>query len=146
MSEIKQLDWCNVDFEHNIIDVDESIAKMRQQRNVDINDSLIEWLRPHAKTKGPIIPEGFRRKMEKLRKLAGITKWPDNGLRHSFGSYHVAHFQNPNMTALQMGHSTTDMLFKHYRNYRIRKKDAETYWKLAPACVDEKIVSFVNAS
>jgi integrase len=146
MSEIKQLDWRNVDFEHRIIDVDESIAKMRQQRNVDINDSLAAWLTPHAKPKGPVIPKGFRRKMEKLRKLAEITKWPDNGLRHSFGSYHVACFQNPNLTALQMGHNTTDMLFKHYRNYRIRKKDAERYWKLAPAPMDEKVVPFAPAT
>jgi integrase len=144
MSEIKQLDWRNVDFEHRVIDVDESIAKMRQQRNVDVNDSLIAWLTPYAKPNGAIIPKGFRRKMEQVRKLAGITKWPDNGLRHSFGSYHVAHFQNPNMTALQMGHNTTDMLFKHYRNYRIRKRDAERYWKLAPAPADEKVVPFVT--
>ena len=132
MSEIKQLDWRNIDFEHRVIDVDESIAKMRQQRNVDMSDSLTAWLKPHAQATGQVIPAGFRNKMEQLRDLAGITKWPDNGLRHSFGSYHVAYFQNPNMTALQMGHATTDMLFRHYRNYRIRKKDAETYWKLIP--------------
>ena len=142
MSEIKQLDWRNVDFEHKIIDVDESIAKTRQQRNVDMPDSLVAWLMPHAQTKGGIIPMGFRKKMERLRALAGITKWPDNGLRHSFGSYHVAYFQNPNMTALQMGHATTDMLFKHYRNYRIRKKDAEQYWKIAPAPAGRKLVAF----
>jgi hypothetical protein len=29
------------------------------------------------------------------------------------------------MTALQMGHATTDTLFKHYRNYWVRKKDGE---------------------
>ena len=71
-----------------------------------------------------------------------ITKWPNNGLRHSFGSYHVAHFQNLNMTALQMGHTTTDTLFKHYRNYRIRKKDADAYWELAPAPADKRVVAF----
>jgi hypothetical protein len=71
--------------------------------------------------------------MVRLRELAGITKWPDNGLLHSFGSCHVAHFQNPNMTALQMGHATTDMLFRHYRNYRIGKKDAERFWNIRPA-------------
>jgi integrase len=146
MSEIKQLDWRNVDFEHRVIDVDESIAKMRQQRNVDMSDSLIAWLTPHARAEGPIIPLGFRNKMQQLRNLAGITKWPDNGLRHSFGSYHVAYFQNPNMTALQMGHVTTDMLFRHYRNYRIRRKDAETYWKLAPASVDEKVIAFSDST
>jgi integrase len=142
MSEIKQLDWHNVDFEHEVIDVDESIAKTRQQRNVDMSDSLMAWLMPHAQTEGLLIPAGFRKKMEQLRKLAGITKWPNNGLRHSFGSYHVAYFQNPNMTALQMGHATTDTLFKHYRNYRIRKKDAEAYWKLAPAVSGKNVVAF----
>jgi len=145
MSEIKQLDWRNVDFEHRIIDVDERIAKMRQQRNVEMSDSLVAWLMPHAQTKGPIIPQGFRTKMEQLRKRAGITKWPDNGLRHSFGSYHVAWLQNPNLTALQMGHSTTDMLFKHYRNYRIRKPDGEAYWKLSPTASNGKVVAFSAA-
>lgn len=146
MSEIKQLDWSNVDFEHRVIDVDESIAKTRQQRNVDMSDSLVAWLTPHARMGGHVIPAGFRKKMEQLRELAGITKWPNNGLRHSFGSYHVAHFQNPNLTALQMGHATTDTLFKHYRNYRIRKKDAEAYWKLAPAFTDKKVVPFAAST
>ena len=145
MSEIKQLDWRNVDFEHKVIDVDESIAKTRQQRNVDMSDSLVAWLTLCAREEGGIVPAGFRTKMEKLRKVAGITKWPENGLRHSFGSYHVACFQNPNMTALQMGHATTDMLFKHYRNYRVRKKDAEKYWEITPASAGKKIVRFPSA-
>jgi integrase len=141
--EIKKLDWRNIDFEHRIIDVDERIAKRRQQRNVDMCDGLIAWLTPHAKARGPVYPvEAARRKMIQLRELARIAKWPTNGLRHSYGSYHVAHFQNPNLTAVQMGHATTDMLFNHYRNYRIRRNDAETYWKLAPAAAGKKVVAF----
>jgi hypothetical protein len=46
------------------------------------------------------------------------------------------------MTALQMGHATTDTLFKHYRNYRIRKTDADAYWKLAPAVTSKNVVAF----
>ena len=146
MSEIKQLDWRNVDFEHRVIDVDETIAKTRQQRNVDMCDSLVAWLTPYAKLKGRIFPAGFRKKMKQLRESSKITKWPDNGLRHSFGSYHVAYFQNPNMTALQMGHSTTDTLFNYYRNYRIKKRDAEAYWKLRPASARDKVVAFSAAN
>jgi integrase len=146
MSEIKQLDWRNVDFEHRVIDVDETIAKTRQQRNVDMCDSLVAWLTPYAKPKGRILPAGFRKKMKQLRERSKITKWPDNGLRHSFGSYHVAYFQNPNMTALQMGHSTTDTLFNYYRNYRIKKRDADAYWKLRPASADEKVIAFSDST
>src|SRR5260370_5949238 len=140
--EIKKLDWSNIDFEHREIDVDARIAKRRQQRNVEICDCLIAWLTPYAKAKGPVYPvKAARRKMKQLRELARIAKWPDNGLRHSYGSYHIAHFQNPNLTALQMGHATTDTLFNHYRNYRIRKKDAEMYWKLLPASGDKKLIA-----
>jgi hypothetical protein len=72
--------------------------------------------------------------MKQLRELTGIAKCPDNGLRHLCGSDHCAFFQYPNRTALQMGHATTSVLFKHCRNYQIRKKHAEaSYWKLAPA-------------
>jgi len=145
--EIKKLDWRNIDFEHRIIDVDERIAKRRQQRNVEMCDGLIAWLTPYAKPKGPVYPvEAARRKMKQLRVLAQIAKWPDNGLRHSYGSYHVAHFQNPNLTAVQMGHATTDMLFNHYRNYRIRKNDAETYWKLVPHSADRNLIAFAPAT
>jgi len=34
------------------------------------------------------------------------------------------------------------MLFKHYRNYRIPKKDADRYWKIAPAATSKKVVAF----
>jgi integrase len=142
MSEIKQLDWSKIDFEHRVIDVDASIAKTRQQRNVDMCDALVAWLLPYARAEGPIFPTGFRKKMGQLRKLAGITRWPVNGLRHSYGSYSVVHYQNPNMTALQMGHATTDTLFRHYRNYRIRKRDAEAYWKIFPSSASNNVVQF----
>jgi len=147
MNEMKQLDWRHIDLQHGVIDVSEEIAKTRQQRNVDMifelektkYTPLVAWLAPYAKSSGSIIPTGFRGKILRLRELAEITNWPDNGLRHSFGSYHVAQFQNPNMTALQMGHATTDMLFKHYRNYRIAKRDAERYWNIRPASADNLV-------
>ena len=95
----------------------------------------------------PVYPvKAARRKMKELRKLARIAKWQKSGLRHSFGSYHVAHFQNPNMTALQMGHATTDTLFNYYRNYRIKKRDAEAYWKLRPVSAGDKVVAFSAAT
>jgi integrase len=130
-----------VDFEHKVIDVGENVAKTRQQRNVEMGDLLLAWLTPHRRSSGPVMPKGFRNRKNKLLKLAGVTKWPRNGLRHSFGSYHCAHFQNPNVTAFQMGHGSTDTLFKYYRNYRISRKDAEAYWKIAPAA-DNEVVAF----
>jgi integrase len=146
IEEIKKLDWRNVHLEEKEIDVDENVAKTRQQRSVEMCDSLVAWLIPHRRNAGPVMPKGFRNRKDKLLTLAGVTTWSRNALRHSFGSYHCAHSQNPNMTAFQMGHGTTDTLFKYYRNYRISKKDAEAYWKIAPASSGNKLVAFSSAT
>jgi hypothetical protein len=37
---------------------------------------------------------------------AGIGHWPRNALRHSFASYHIAHFRDAAALALKMGHAT----------------------------------------
>ena len=146
IEELKKLDWKNVHLEGKFIDVDESVAKTRQQRNVEMSDLLVAWLTPYRLAAGKVVPRGFRNRKNKLLKLAGVTKWPKNGLRHSFGSYHCAYSQNPDMTAFQMGHGKTDTLFKYYRNYRISKKDAEAYWKIAPASPGNKVVAFSAAT
>src|SRR5205085_1948612 len=143
---IKRLDWSNVDLEHKVIDVGENVAKTRQQRNVEMGDLLMAWLSPHRLKTGAVVPRGFRNRRNKLLRLAAVTKWTHNGLRHSFGSYHCAHFQKPDFTAYQMGHNTTDTLFKYYRNYRINKQEAEAYWKLSPESGDKKVIAFSNAS
>jgi hypothetical protein len=39
-------------------------------------------------------PTGFAEIVVQARVAAGITDWPENALRHSFASYHLAHFKN----------------------------------------------------
>ena len=66
-----------------------------------------------------------------VRISAGITECPENGLRHSFGSYHLAKHGNANALALEMGHTTTKEIFAHYREL-VRPEDAERYWNIRP--------------
>jgi hypothetical protein len=43
-------------------------------------------------SKGPIVNvKLFLDNMAELKRAAGIESWPHNGLRHSFGSYHLAY-------------------------------------------------------
>jgi integrase len=76
--------------------------------------------------------------LDAARAAAGITDWPDNALRHSFASYHLAHFNNSAALALEMGHTDSGMIFNHYRQL-VRPKDAERYWNITPAA-KEKVV------
>jgi hypothetical protein len=55
-------------------------------------------------------------------------KWPDNCLRHSFASYHLAHYKDATKTAFLMGTSPR-LLYETYANL-VSRRDAEKWWAL----------------
>ncbi len=133
-NELCQLDWSHVNLEAKLITVPPSIAKRRSVRHVDVSDNLSAWLKPHYRSNGLIAPKGtaWRYNLDKIRRLAEIKDWPTNAMRHSFASYHLALHQNQNITALQLGHRDTDLLYNHYRNL-VPRSDAEKYWAIMPS-------------
>lgn len=57
--------------------------------------------------------------------------WPYNVLRRSFGSYHLAAFEDPGKTAAQMGHTDPETTVGKYRAVR-KKADGEAWFNIAP--------------
>lgn len=55
-------------------------------------------------------------------------EWPANCLRHSFASYHLAHFRDAAKTAFEMG-TSPDLLYATYANL-VSRRDAEKWWAL----------------
>ena len=93
--EIERLDWSEVDFDEGHIKVSAKKSKTLQKRFVTMQPNLREWLQPYRKLKGSVAPHNlFQQLFEQAREAAGIKDWPDNALRHSFASYHLAHFKN----------------------------------------------------
>jgi integrase len=142
-AEIHRLDWREIDFESGLIEVAAAKSKTAQRRFVTMQPNLREWLLPHRKLKGSVTPGEieFRQAFVHARVAAGIADWPDNALRHSFASYHLAHFKNAAATALELGHHDSRITFTHYREL-VRPKEAERYWSIRPART-EKIVQIV---
>ncbi len=132
-AELAALDWKDVDFDEKHIRVRPETAKKRRQRFVDMSDNLIAWLLPYRQKKGPVSPSAavFRRARAKVLKKAEIGEWLRDGLRHTFGSHHVAAYQDAPSTAFQMGHSNPDLLYKHYRKL-VKRSDAEQFWEIRP--------------
>ncbi len=138
-AEIERLDWSEIDFESGLIKVTAENSKTAQKRFVTMQPNLREWLLPVRKHKGNVTPsETFRQAFDQARIAAGITEWPDNALRHSFASYHLAHFKNAAETALELGHHDSRITFRHYREL-VKPKEAERYWTSQPAR-SEKVV------
>ncbi len=103
--------------------------------------NLREWLLPVRKRKGAVVCDNFRKQFDAARETAKIAEWPDNAPRHSFASYHLAHFKDAAALALEMGHTDSGMIFDHYREL-VKPKEAERFWNVRPAATEnEKIVS-----
>lgn len=130
-AELERLDWLDVRFDGDLIEVTAAKAKTAQRRLVKMQPNLREWLWPVSKRAGKITPKDFRQQFNETRERAGLAVWPDNALRHSFASYHLAHFNDAAALALQMGNSP-GVIFKHYREL-VRPKEAERYWNIKPA-------------
>jgi integrase len=142
-AELERLDWSEIDFESGLIEVKAKKSKTAQRRHVQIQPNLREWLMPLRKLKGSVTSTlGFRESWAQAREAAGITEWPDNALRHSFASYHLAHFKNAAATALELGHHDSRITFAHYREL-VKPKEAERYWNIKPV-TSRKVVPLVG--
>jgi integrase len=141
-AEIKRLDWNEIDLARAHIEVKAAKAKSARRRIVPIQPNLAAWLRPYAGMKGSLAPVGARKKLDRVRKAAGLTLWPKNGLRHSFASYRLAAIHDAPRVAGELGHTSPQMLYSTYREL-VLPEEAERYWNIAPRPVEVgKVVAF----
>jgi integrase len=145
-SELLKLDWAQVSIAERHIVVRPHAAKGRARRTVTMSDNLAQWLAPYANATGLIVPDKalMRGPWARVRKAAGLAAWKRNAMRHSFGSYHVAHHKNAPATSLEMGHENPEQLFQNYRQL-VKPTDAAKFWTLAPA-QSGKIVAMGKAA
>ena len=141
-AEVEKLDWSEVDIESGQIEVTAKNAKTATRRLVPISENLAAWIRPVAALRGPVAPVGLRKRFEAVKARAGLKEWPQNAMRHSFGSYRLAHCHDAARVSLEMGNSPA-IVFAHYREL-VKPADAARFWALVPA-KDGKIVSMVAA-
>jgi integrase len=140
-AEIERLTWSEVDFDADVIEVKASKSKTASRRLVTIQPNLRKWLAPYHAHIGRVCPVNLQRKINDDRERAGLrTGWPQNALRHSFGSYHLAQFNDAAKLALEMGNSPAT-IFRHYRQL-VKPNQAERYWKIAPAVGSKKVIQF----
>ena len=142
--EIGRLQWSEINLVRGFINVSAEKAKTARRRLVKIVPCLAGWLAPYAGCTGPVVAANERNKTLAARKAAGLTRWPNNGLRHSFASYHVAHFGDAARTAMELGHATPQMLFSTYREL-VGPEEAARYWQIMPPSTPENVIGIATA-
>jgi integrase len=163
-SELIKLDWEMVDLRARHVTIGSKIAKKRRIRVVTLPDSCRAWLiAGGVKLSGPICPQGFDRRWDKLLSVAdrfesidakgrlhssskslGILPWKSNALRHSAASYHFARHGDTSRTCAMLGQKDDQVLFDHYRSL-VRPADARRFYAIKPPAQVRKIVSLCSA-
>jgi integrase len=147
-AEIQRLEWRDLDFENKEIHVRPDVIKKTRrgwrERYVRMEPTFLR----HCPTMGVgrIVPRGHRTFGLRFRALRdrmaaalesqgnpGAARWregwPDNCLRHSFASYHLAIREDAAATAYQMGHTSPITLYREYAR-AVRRSDADRWWAL----------------
>ncbi len=132
-AEVQGLDWADVSLAARRVRVSPETAKRRRSRYVDISDNLADWLAPYAKEAGPVsLPlMTYRRARAEVMEQAKC-RFIRDGFRHSFGTYHLAAFEDAAKTALALGHrGNTDLVFTNYRKL-VTREEGRAYWTIRP--------------
>lgn len=124
-----------IDWDFRVIRVAAETAKTGQPRIVPMCDALVEGLEWAGIRKGMVgavqgINASEGDETTRLGKVVFGGKWPQDALRHSFGSMRAALVRSLDQVAMEMGTSVA-MLQKHYHNPRTMD-EAEAWFGVRP--------------
>ena len=131
--ELLTLDWADINRTPGFIEITAQKSKTRKRRLVEICPSLAQWLALYPNQAGPVWTRGteqtfhldFRTLCENLK-----IERKQNGLRHSFATFHFALYGNENTTAKECGNSP-NMIHEHYKGLAT-KAEAEKWFSVSP--------------
>jgi len=135
--ELQKLQWQHVFAgDGDQIYIPGEVSKTGRDRYIPVEPTLTSWLRyiapPQVGAVTPLRNHVLRRRA--VQRAAGIKPWPQDVMRHSYASYWMTLHRDEDRCRDAMGHSTKDMLVKHYRKHTT-EADARAFWEIAPKCV-----------
>ena len=80
-AELERLDWTEVHFDSDLVEVKAANSKTASRRFVPIRPALKEWLASYEGRKGKVAPKALRKRLERDRKLANIEQWASTFVR-----------------------------------------------------------------
>lgn len=143
-SECFHLTWGEIKSKQ--IEVLAAFAKTGRHRPVKIHPTLAEWLKnKHGQPQDRIFGINLDTKDREACWLWHFTpvwktalpefeKWPQNALRHTFGSHYYARTKSISETAYELGNSE-GVVKRHYIN-AVEDDDCARFWRLIPAIAE----------
>ncbi len=107
-AEVQRLQEDDIDWQEGVVRIRPSVSKTGGGRLVPLR--FPRPRRPQARQ----LPRGWERRWRALRRAAGFSHWVPDVLRHTFASYHAAHFRNLPELQWEMGHRDSALLRSRY--------------------------------
>lgn len=131
-AELERMEWSDIDWQEKIINLRPRHTKTGGCRHITMHPVLIAWLKKvkdlHEKS-GRICPPNWAHKWKALRHAAGIIKWQQDVLRHTFASYHLKHWHDLNKLQEEMGHRSSRLLRTRYLSMKgISRHHVKLFW------------------
>ena len=127
--ELARLRWADVQPEQGIIIVNYHPVKGVVPRQVKIQPVLGAWLRKSRlqRLMNPlVVPRGWERRWQEIRRLAGLDKFPADALRRTFAVFHILKFHDFEELAQAMGQTQESLRRMSTAGGSVA--DAELFW------------------
>jgi integrase len=150
--EATRLEWRDYDWTEGKLEVRPEITKNNQRRFVELEPNACRWLEAYRARGGnisgilaPFTEKELRTHRESNRRLAEISHWGGSLLRHSYASYWCVLHDNVDRLLFMLGHSSLEMLRRHYRR-AVPVEQAKKYFSILPPAPAENVIPISAAS
>lgn len=137
--EVRRLNWEDISFEDSIVSIRQHASKTGRARHITMPPAMRAWLETceNRNRTGPICPRGWIYRWAGIRHRAGwnsyTNPWPEDSLRHTYASYHAKTYKNFPLLQMEMGHSSSRLLWARYLNMEgVTSQMAEEFWAITP--------------
>jgi integrase len=134
--EVERLAWSNISMKERFIEVPDEKSKTAIRRIVEMDPLLVRWLHYYVRRGGRIVGDvtpglNLRTRLREVRRAAGLERWPQDAPRRTFASCWLAMYADVNRLNYLMGHTSPEMLWRHYHK-AVTQKHARGFWKIEP--------------
>jgi integrase len=136
--ELQKLEWSDIDLSDKVVTIRPEVSKTNRRRFIDLSDNAILWFdaysRKGGQTGGKIVQYSeseLRAHRTANRKAAGINRWIQQSMRHTYCSSWLALHGDVNKLVLQSGHDSVDTMWRNYHK-GTPKAEAAKFWRIRP--------------
>ena len=112
-------DWKHIDLKSGLVSLAPTHTKTGGSRHVSILPvlgSILSRTSSACSPSRPVCPPNWEKKWRVRHPQRKKSGWVQDVLRHTYASYHLAHFCNQNLLPGEVGHSSPSLLLARYLN------------------------------